>query len=144
MSYSVSLRVARKETLGMTLHHEEMSITRKRKESHKIQVIVLGKKLLAMNPKVKRSVYQRRTASSNVSIRDAITETQGNFCAGLIEIPWQYTKTRYYICDNEPTDCDHILELRYGGTDTEDNLQMLCRECHVKKTSANCKKQYVF
>lgn len=29
---------------------------------------------------------------------------------------------------------DHILPLSKGGTDTDDNIQVLCKVCHDKKT----------
>lgn len=31
-------------------------------------------------------------------------------------------------------ECDHIVPLWEGGTDDEDNLQLLCRPCHKAKT----------
>ena len=31
---------------------------------------------------------------------------------------------------------DHILPLEEGGTDADDNLQVLCKSCHGKKTRA--------
>ncbi len=31
-------------------------------------------------------------------------------------------------------DVDHILALERGGTDDDDNLQLLCNACHSKKT----------
>ena len=36
---------------------------------------------------------------------------------------------------------DHIVELRDGGTDTYDNLQALCPNCHSLKTRANTLKR---
>lgn len=30
--------------------------------------------------------------------------------------------------------CDHIIAKEAGGTDTMDNLQTLCHECHSRKT----------
>ena len=30
---------------------------------------------------------------------------------------------------------DHIIELAIGGTNTIDNVQPLCRECHKEKTA---------
>lgn len=30
---------------------------------------------------------------------------------------------------------DHIVPLAYGGTDTDDNVQCLCRECHAIKSA---------
>jgi 5-methylcytosine-specific restriction protein A len=31
-------------------------------------------------------------------------------------------------------DVDHIIPLAHGGTDTDDNIQYLCRPCHKSKT----------
>lgn len=33
------------------------------------------------------------------------------------------------------TEVDHIIPKRQGGTDSVDNLQSLCRECHNAKTA---------
>ncbi len=33
------------------------------------------------------------------------------------------------------TEVDHIIAKANGGTDEEDNLQAICRSCHVKKTT---------
>lgn len=40
------------------------------------------------------------------------------------------------ICIGTATDCDHIVPLTEGGTDTDDNCQSACRPCHLRKTSA--------
>ena len=32
---------------------------------------------------------------------------------------------------------DHVIALVNGGTDTEDNTQALCAECHREKTAAD-------
>ncbi|WP_420621723.1 HNH endonuclease [Candidatus Poriferisodalis sp.] len=34
----------------------------------------------------------------------------------------------------EDLELDHIKPLGDGGTDAEDNLQLLCRDCHTRKT----------
>jgi 5-methylcytosine-specific restriction protein A len=35
----------------------------------------------------------------------------------------------------EATTPDHIVPIAYGGTDTEDNIQCLCADCHAIKTA---------
>ena len=35
---------------------------------------------------------------------------------------------------------DHIIEHRFGGTNNEDNAQLLCHDCHCKKTTWNKRK----
>jgi 5-methylcytosine-specific restriction endonuclease McrA len=42
-------------------------------------------------------------------------------------------KTCMY-CGDRATEVDHILELALGGTNTIDNLQPLCKPCHLHKT----------
>lgn len=37
-----------------------------------------------------------------------------------------------YVASTVP---DHILPLYKGGTDTEDNIQCLCEDCHTIKTA---------
>lgn len=38
------------------------------------------------------------------------------------------------------TDVDHIIPIFMGGTNSPDNLQSLCRDCHKQKTSSENKK----
>lgn len=35
----------------------------------------------------------------------------------------------------EATDVDHIKPITHGGTETDDNRQSLCKECHRIKTA---------
>lgn len=35
-----------------------------------------------------------------------------------------------------PLECDHIVNVARGGTDTLDNAAMLCQPCHKLKTNA--------
>lgn len=39
-------------------------------------------------------------------------------------------------CDVPATDADHILPLWAGGSNRDDNLEGLCRPCHLQKTKA--------
>lgn len=40
-----------------------------------------------------------------------------------------------FKCGDKATDIDHILEVAEGGTDDIENLQPLCRACHIEKTN---------
>lgn len=46
-----------------------------------------------------------------------------------------YGKTCNY-CGDIGLEVDHVIELAAGGDDSIENLQVLCKECHKKKTSA--------
>ena len=37
-------------------------------------------------------------------------------------------------CGAEPVEVDHIVAVCFGGGNEPDNLQGLCRACHLKKT----------
>jgi hypothetical protein len=39
-------------------------------------------------------------------------------------------------CGDRATEVDHIIEVARGGTNTIDNLQPLCKPCHLAKTVA--------
>jgi len=39
-------------------------------------------------------------------------------------------------CGDRATEVDHIIEVARGGTNTIDNLQPLCKPCHMAKTIA--------
>ena len=47
-------------------------------------------------------------------------------------------------CTRDPVECDHIIEIRHAGKDMKSNLQMLCTNCHKRKTIANYHSQIVF
>lgn len=36
------------------------------------------------------------------------------------------------VCEKSELDCHHITPLSLGGTNDDDNLMLLCRECHKK------------
>lgn len=38
-------------------------------------------------------------------------------------------------CPDQGTECDHIIPLSQGGTDNLDNLRMLCKWHHARKTA---------
>lgn len=46
-----------------------------------------------------------------------------------------YGKTCNY-CGEIGNEVDHVIELSAGGENSIDNLQVLCNQCHKKKTSA--------
>lgn len=37
----------------------------------------------------------------------------------------------------KPYELDHIVPLSHGGTDLDDNIQILCRYCHAEKTGGD-------
>ena len=39
------------------------------------------------------------------------------------------------MCGDRATEVDHIIELAIGGTNTIDNVQPLCKDCHKAKTA---------
>jgi 5-methylcytosine-specific restriction endonuclease McrA len=59
----------------------------------------------------------------NRFLRAAVLVRDGGLCkkCGRFDPRWQ---------------CDHITDLQFGGTDTLDNLQTLCRRHHTEKTTA--------
>lgn len=59
------------------------------------------------------------------NVRDRISLQTGDACAEC-QKPFGPT--------NRPH-CDHILALADGGENRERNMQMLCTECHLRKTS---------
>ena len=44
------------------------------------------------------------------------------------------TDVIFEYISSEGFEVDHIIPVRQGGTDEMENLQLLCRECHVEKT----------
>ena len=58
----------------------------------------------------------------NKALRQKVLERDNGLCAvcGVYDAKWQ---------------ADHILDLQFGGKDTLDNLQTLCRRHHTDKTS---------
>ena len=56
---------------------------------------------------------------------------QNKKCSGLNGKECEYTIGESHITELE---ADHILEHSVGGRTIINNLQMLCKECHKKKT----------
>ena len=81
-----------------------------------------------------RAKYNRssRNASSSETNRKILINEQDGICRGLL-LPSGY----YRSCIFRATECDHIIEIRHGGKDYIDFLQMLCNNCHRKKTALN-------
>jgi len=77
-----------------------------------------------------------REMSRNPSIRAYLCERQGGLCAGLVDHQGRLVKACLRRVGKK-AHCDHIVELRYSGTDRRKNLQMLCKWCHRTKTGAN-------
>ena len=82
--------------------------------------------------KLYSSSYASRNASSNIHNRIQLLKDQGGYCAGLL-----MANGVYRTCNNKATECDHIIELRHGGIDSIEYLQMLCCGCHRDKTRKN-------
>jgi 5-methylcytosine-specific restriction endonuclease McrA len=71
---------------------------------------------------------RRRDPANWNAIRMLVAERDGHRC-------------QEYMRDNSPcpdigTECDHIIPLSRGGTDNMDNLRMLCKWHHARKSSA--------
>ena len=56
---------------------------------------------------------------------------------------WRKTRTAMLeynpycvVCGAPANTVDHIIPIRRGGTDDEDNLQSMCSVCHSRKTAA--------
>jgi hypothetical protein len=88
-----------------------------------------------------RARYNRssRNASASESKREILINEQNGICRGLL-LPSGY----YRRCWRRATECDHIIEIRHGGEDCIDFLQMLCHECHCEKTSRNYRRQLCY
>ena len=96
------------------------------------------RKIRAYKPK-KRFYRHKRAKSSCLTIRKTLLSRQKNACPGIT-----YLDKTHVPCGREPSECDHVVELRYGGDDSLGNLLMLCRVCHLAKTKANRMEQTVF
>lgn len=81
-----------------------------------------------------RAKYNRssRNASASERKRKILINEQDGICRGLL-LPSGY----YRPCRYRASECDHIIEIRHGGEDCIDFLQMLCNSCHCEKTALN-------
>lgn len=90
------------------------------------QIYIHQKKQKQQQPqkrKQKLSFFKRRRKKIPKIVRDIILERQNvrcNIC---------------YILWNIGFELDHIMPLSCGGTNDEDNLQLLCVKCHKYKTT---------
>ena len=71
-----------------------------------------------------------RSAWSRMPIARRLTAAQKKQVAARHD--WTCTTCREVV--DETFAIDHILPLWEGGTDAFDNLQLLCAQCHAKKT----------
>ena len=86
----------------------------------------------------------KRKADLRKRLFDAILAKQGGQCAKSFvtcEVVGDGYATHKCTWGNKPlpsgaADLDHIVPLADGGTDDEDNLQVLCKCCHGLKTEA--------
>jgi 5-methylcytosine-specific restriction endonuclease McrA len=81
-----------------------------------------------------------REKSRDPHIRDFLCKRQYGLCAGLLGRDGRVLKACLRRVGKK-AHCDHIVELRYYGTDRRKNLQMLCKWCHRTKTGANAIRQ---
>jgi 5-methylcytosine-specific restriction endonuclease McrA len=100
-----------------------------------MDICVQRKKRAIRKPRVFKKIKYRKM-SCDILVRKFLTERQLGKCAGLMIFG------NHYPCKEIPTDCDHIIELQYGGQDILHNLQMLCHECHSLKTIHNRKTRW--
>lgn len=75
--------------------------------------------------KLKGNRHQRGYGSAWVKLRKIIIERDKGLCQECLRVGI-YT---------QGTDVDHIIPKAKGGTDDIDNLQLLCRQCHINKTA---------
>ena len=108
---------------------------------------LLRKERASDRPRRETRVYAfDRKSSSSQEIQDwreFLLWRQEGRCAGL----WidNGTEEGYHNeCSARITqyaDLDHIIELRYHGHDERWNCQLLCKECHLEKTTGNAMKK---
>lgn len=44
------------------------------------------------------------------------------------------------ICQGTATDCDHVVPITEGGSDTDMNCQAACRRCHARKAAIEARR----
>lgn len=96
---------------------------------------VLQRKAIANFRKRSPVRIRNRKASRDITLREKLCRSQRNRCAGTVERGVYVPCFRFITAAS--AECDHIIELQYGGHDAYFNLQLLCRPCHRRKTSLN-------
>ena len=72
------------------------------------------------------------------------TSTERGYGAAWRRVRKQVMRRDHWLCQpckregraKPATECDHIKPKSRGGTDDDDNLQAICRECHAAKTES--------
>ena len=110
---------------------EKVAITRrKHRKNNSDKIKEYNNKWYAKNPDKYREYYQRRKARrSEVPTGPKPTkqerlEIQGGMCANC-KIKGKKVKWHY----------DHIIAIKNGGSDTADNMEVLCSTCNQRKHS---------
>ena len=99
-----------------------MSKPRLKTLSHKLQVSELPKQ--SARPEPKQVVTRKLAGRTRTTKRDALWAAAGGKCQSCDRAV--FGKGEVHL--------DHIVPLSQGGTDDDDNLQILCVPCHEDKT----------
>ena len=100
----------------------------------------------------KLQTLKPRVASAQQSRVRAVADVPDRWGAGRGGRPWRRKRDTILLRDRYTCqhcghigldlDVDHILNVARGGTDDDDNLQALCRQCHQAKTAAESRGEW--
>lgn len=74
----------------------------------------------------KPSDEKRTRRKTSLKLMAAISEERRDWC-------WRCLRNKEVLCSLNPPlllEVHHVIEVSDGGTDSADNLQVLCAECH--------------
>lgn len=77
------------------------------------------------------SSYKKRSGFPNYVTKLRLISERGINCQNCGVVP-----------DPDRLELDHIIELWEGGTNEDTNLQLLCYDCHTKKSSMGAKRYH--
>lgn len=114
----------------MLAHSREVSrIWRQTSEKWRIANNARSKRYTEKNPERSRELKSAATAKRRAA--------PGKLSRGIVKQLFERQNGKCLACQCELVKyhLDHILALANGGTHTDDNVQLLCRRCNLKKST---------
>ena len=90
------------------------------------------------NAKWRKRMFRQLVARDGATCRrcgaaDRIIWRNGGVYSSAADLPGSTRHTRVFPCSN--LDVEHIVALSDGGANALSNLQLMCVDCHKKKTA---------